>query len=193
MGKLTNLNPSKALTEEDMPSTMATDAETTGAINAHLAAADPHLQYPTQARGDARYFRKYAQSFKVANNSSQTLTTGTGNKILFPSISSNVGSQFANSRLTALETEVWQISTYITLEMTGRIVLYLAKNGVLFKKLADQLANNGFSAQTITPLPVAPLVAGDFLEIYALAFATNSKVYGDTNLDSSLWEGYRVG
>jgi hypothetical protein len=55
MGKLTNLNPSKALTEADMPPGMATDSETTNAMNAHLAAVDPHLQYATQARADERY------------------------------------------------------------------------------------------------------------------------------------------
>lgn len=55
MGKLTNLNPPKALTESDLPGTMSTDAEVTAALAAHLAAADPHLQYPTQSRGDARY------------------------------------------------------------------------------------------------------------------------------------------
>jgi hypothetical protein len=57
MGKLTNLNPSKALTEGDMPPGMATDTETAAAIAAHLAATDPHLQYATQLRGDARYLR----------------------------------------------------------------------------------------------------------------------------------------
>ena len=55
MGRLTNLNPPKALTEADIPATMATDAEVTNATNAHLAAVDPHLQYPTQARADERY------------------------------------------------------------------------------------------------------------------------------------------
>jgi hypothetical protein len=55
MGKLTNLNPSKVLTEADMPPGMATDAETTAAINAHTGAADPHTQYLLQSEGDARY------------------------------------------------------------------------------------------------------------------------------------------
>ena len=38
-----------------MPPGMATDVETTNVMNAHLAAADPHLQYLTQARADERY------------------------------------------------------------------------------------------------------------------------------------------
>src|SRR6476469_5716743 len=57
MGRLTNLNPSKALTEADMPSTMATDSEVISAINAHLAASDPHTQYLLESEGDARYRR----------------------------------------------------------------------------------------------------------------------------------------
>jgi len=43
------------ISESQMPQSMATDAEVTKAFTTHLAAADPHLQYPTQARGDARY------------------------------------------------------------------------------------------------------------------------------------------
>jgi hypothetical protein len=61
MGELINLNPSKPLTEADMPPGMATDAETSTAIAAHVNAADPHLQYATQARADERYgvIKKY--------------------------------------------------------------------------------------------------------------------------------------
>ena len=65
MGRLTNLNPSKALTEADMPSGMATDAEVTTALNAHTSAIDPHLQYATQARGDERYFRGRTQVYTL--------------------------------------------------------------------------------------------------------------------------------
>lgn len=39
----------------DLPSTLATDAEVTAALAGHVAAADPHQQYHTDARGDARY------------------------------------------------------------------------------------------------------------------------------------------
>jgi hypothetical protein len=76
MGKLTNLNPSRPLTEADMPPGMATDTEFTAADAAHLAATDPHLQYPTQARGDARYLR-YFDSFKERINPPINLVGGT--------------------------------------------------------------------------------------------------------------------
>jgi hypothetical protein len=49
MGKLTNLNLSKALTEADMPPGMATDTETAAAIAGHVGAADPHSQYEFRA------------------------------------------------------------------------------------------------------------------------------------------------
>jgi|GEM_PF-2249356 len=60
---LRNLNPVTPIADADIPATIARDAETAAAINAHLNAADPHLQYATQARGDARYTR-YFNSFE---------------------------------------------------------------------------------------------------------------------------------
>jgi len=55
MGKLTNLNPSKALTEADLPGTMATDAEVTAAVTAHVNALNPHPNYLTQSEANAIY------------------------------------------------------------------------------------------------------------------------------------------
>lgn len=65
MGKLTNLNPSKALTEADMPATAAMDAEVAAAINAHVNAADPHPVYLTSSEGDTRYVRAITTTFTV--------------------------------------------------------------------------------------------------------------------------------
>ena len=59
---LKNLNPSKLITATDLPPENAMDAEYIAADAAHVNATDPHLQYPTQARGDARYTR-YFNSF----------------------------------------------------------------------------------------------------------------------------------
>ena len=52
MGKLTNLNP---IADSDLPSTITRDSELTAAMNAHVAAADPHIQYLLTSEGDARY------------------------------------------------------------------------------------------------------------------------------------------
>ena len=57
MGKLTNLNPPAPIAETDLPASIARDAEYVAADKLHVDAIDPHLQYPTQARGDARYLR----------------------------------------------------------------------------------------------------------------------------------------
>lgn len=46
------------ITEQQMPQPIARDQEYQAADQAHLAATDPHLQYPTQARADERYLRK---------------------------------------------------------------------------------------------------------------------------------------
>jgi hypothetical protein len=87
MGRLTNLNPPKALTEADMPGTMATDTEVTAAINAHTSAADPHPQYLLQGEGDARYLRAVTTTFSIdlpsmaANSLEKRFYTLTGAKI----------------------------------------------------------------------------------------------------------------
>jgi hypothetical protein len=65
MAKLTNLNPPATLTDSDIPAAIARDAELTAAQAAHINATDPHLQYATQARGDARYFRGRTQSYTL--------------------------------------------------------------------------------------------------------------------------------
>ena len=57
MGKLTNLNPPLPIADADLPASIARDAEYIAADAAHVNATDPHLQYPTQARADARYLR----------------------------------------------------------------------------------------------------------------------------------------
>jgi len=55
MGRLTDLNPPKALTDADIPGGVARDAEVTAAITAHVNAVDPHPVYLTATEGDARY------------------------------------------------------------------------------------------------------------------------------------------
>ncbi|MEG4944631.1 hypothetical protein, partial [Microcoleus sp. F4-D5] len=55
-----------ALTDADIPSVIARDSEVTAAINAHLAAADPHAQYLLQSEGDARYRQSSTAFFATA-------------------------------------------------------------------------------------------------------------------------------
>lgn len=45
----------KPIIDADIPSEIARDTETTAAINAHVAATDPHPIYLTQTKGDGRY------------------------------------------------------------------------------------------------------------------------------------------
>lgn len=56
---ITNLN--ELIAPGEIDPAMASDGEVSAAIAAHLAATDPHLQYATQARGDARYFKGRTQ------------------------------------------------------------------------------------------------------------------------------------
>jgi hypothetical protein len=168
MGELINLNPSTPLADADIPGNIARDSETAAALTAHLAAPDPHLQYATQARGDARYVRKYDQRFKCAPSVSQPLPSSQLTKIIGTEIL-DIGNQFANGRLTALENETWEIKTYITFELpaTGRIILYVYKNGSPFERLADVTSNFFFGTRASCTVD---LVAGQFIEIWAIIY-----------------------
>ena len=75
MGKLTNLNPSAPIADSDIPAAIARDSEVTAAINAHVGATDPHLQYATQARADERYgaIKKYYYSGTTASSQGASL------------------------------------------------------------------------------------------------------------------------
>ena len=200
MGRLTNLNPAAPIADADLPASIARDAEFIAADTAHVNATDPHLQYPTQARGDARYVRKYSQYFRAAPSISQEIPQDIVTKINFDTITHNVGNQYSsvNNRLLALESEIWRITTNVnfTLPSASRVILFLAKNGgggTSLKRLQDISCPAGFFAVNITPADT-PLLAGEYLEVWAriLTIATG-KVYGDTNLNACWWEGSRVG
>jgi hypothetical protein len=51
------------VTEQSIPPEIARDSEFIAADAAHVKATDPHLQYATQSRGDARYRQKDTQIF----------------------------------------------------------------------------------------------------------------------------------
>lgn len=53
MGELIDLN--SQIPDSRIPAGVARDTETTAAINAHVATADPHPIYLTQTEGDSRY------------------------------------------------------------------------------------------------------------------------------------------
>ena len=189
---LRNLNPISAA---DLPDTVATDAEFKAADKAHIDAVDPHLQYATQERGDARYVRKHGQTFKAALSAPQDIPVNIITKINFDAIISNAGNQFSNSRLTALDaTENWSITTYILFEVASarRTILYLYKNGLLLKRLMDVTCPANYFGVNITPSNI-PLMAGDYLELYARFFVGAAKVYGDPSFEGCWWEGSRVG
>jgi len=124
MGKLTNLNPSKPLTEADIPGSIARDAEVTAAINAHNAATDPHLQYATQARGDARYFRGRTQVYTLDPPS---IGAGDLYKVFFSFVGAKVG-DFAlvtpiNVNLFTLA--MWPFVFSAVVETVDTVAIYL--------------------------------------------------------------------
>jgi hypothetical protein len=197
MGRLTNLNPPTPIADADLPASIARDAEFIAADLAHVNAVDPHLQYPTQARGDARYVRKFSQYFRAAPSVSQPLSQNTVTKVTFNTVTSNIGNQYSptNHRITAIENEIWRITTAIefNLPTSSRFRLWLAKNsGSNVIQLLD-LTAVGFSGMTITAADQT-LLAGEFLEVWArILNIPNGSIYGDSTLDICWWEGSRVG
>jgi hypothetical protein len=206
MGRLTNLNPPAPIADADLPASIARDAEFIAADTAHVNATDPHLQYATQARGDARYVRKYGQYFRaVPSVRSANLNQGVISKIVADTITSNIGNQFsiANNRLIAIENEVWRITSAIEFEVsqTTRITLHLCKNAAptpnllnyVHNKLLMDVTANAFVGFNITPADVA-LNPGDYLELWAIIHSIGTgKIYGDANLNTCWWEGSRIG
>lgn len=73
MGKLTNLNPPKAIADADIPPEIARDTETEEAVIGHVAAPDPHPIYLSEVEGDARYSKIKSKIFDGT-----TLTNRTG-------------------------------------------------------------------------------------------------------------------
>ena len=88
MGRLTNLNPPTPIADGALPESIARDAEFIDADAAHLAAIDPHLQYATQARGDARYFRGRTQTYTL---DPPAVAAGAEYRIFLPFIGAKFG------------------------------------------------------------------------------------------------------
>jgi len=186
----------KPLTESDIPPPITRDVEYIAADAAHVNEVDPHLQYPTQQRGDARYNRKYGQYFKAAPSVSQALGQGVVTKINFDTIISNIGNQYsvANHRIVALEAETWRITTAIefNLPTTSRIFLWVAKNGGSSLVQLLDLTTASFFNTAITPGDIT-LLSGEYLEVFArISNISNGSIFGDTSLRTCWWEGRRT-
>lgn len=95
MGELIDLNSTIPASRIDPA--IATDTEFAAADKAHVDAIDPHLQYATQARGDARYRQKDTQIFtptiKAVGTSSGIFNSATSpNRCGFEVQSADAGS-----------------------------------------------------------------------------------------------------
>lgn len=66
MGELINLNAKVPLTDADIPSLIARDAETAAVVAAHAAATDPHPIYLTPTEAD-RAYPKFSRAIITGN------------------------------------------------------------------------------------------------------------------------------
>jgi hypothetical protein len=124
MGELINLNPPTPIADSDIPGGIARDIEVTAAINAHLAATDPHTQYPTQAEADARYFRGRSQLHTL---NPPNLAAGELYKIFFNFVGANVGDAcwVTPINVNLFTFALWPFHIQGMVEQTDLIAIYI--------------------------------------------------------------------
>lgn len=154
---------------------------------------DPLVTRDTEM--DALYVRKYGQYFRAAPSVSQPLSQNVVTKVVFNTVTSNIGNQYSptNHRLTSLETEIWRITTAIefNLPASSRFYLWLSKNGGDLYQLLDVTTAGFFNTTTAADIT---LLSGEYLEVWArILNISNGSIYGDTTLRTCWWEGRRVG
>lgn len=136
-----------------------------------------------------------AYNFRAAASTRQSIPAGNFTKINFPSEVMDTNSQYnpTLSRLTAVTSEVWRISFYVTFELLSpaRLLLDLYKNGgnAGYRAL-DLPSNSGYPAQLIT-IPEISLVAGEYLELFCYIESAHD-IYADEALNTTYWYGKRI-
>jgi hypothetical protein len=135
-------------------------------------------------------------SFRAAASVSQVIPNATFTKVIFNSKVLDTNNQYDTtlSRLTAITTEIWRITLFVTFNLAAstRILLTIYKNGAETNgvRVLDNQANIGFFAQSIT-VPEISLVAGDYLEIFCYT-SPSQTIYGETSLITTYWFGKRI-
>jgi hypothetical protein len=124
MGELINLNPRTPIADADIPGGIARDAEVAAAMNAHLEQPHPHLQYPTQAAADARYFRGRSQ---IHTLDPPTIGSGELYKIFFTFVGANLGDICLVSPISVnlFSTALWPFRFFGMVEGTDIVAVYL--------------------------------------------------------------------
>lgn len=115
---------SNPITEQQIPPPIARDEEFQAADNAHLAATDPHLQYATQARGDARYFRGRSQIYTLDPPS---LPAGELHKVFVTFAGANLGDAcvVVPINVNMFTFALWPFTLAGVVESTNNIGVYL--------------------------------------------------------------------
>jgi hypothetical protein len=136
-----------------------------------------------------------SNTFKVAASTLQTVPNGTWTKIIFNSEIADSNNQVANGRLTALTTETWRFTVYVTFRVTAntRVLLSIFKNGAEVggtSRILDAVVNTGDFGipQNVFEFP---LVNNDYLEIYCYT-SPGCNIFGDSSLNTVFWSGKRV-
>jgi hypothetical protein len=124
MGKLTNLNPPAPIADTDLPPSVARDSELEALMAAHLNATDPHLQYPTQQRGDARYFRGRTETYTL---DPPAVPPGETYRIFLPFAGAKFGdfASVAPIMINLITSNLWAFSWVAVVISENNIGIYL--------------------------------------------------------------------
>jgi len=144
-----------------------------------------------------RIIQSINYTFKGAASVLQAIPNAVFTKVTLNSEINDTNNQYnpTLSRLTAVTSEVWQLSLYITLRLTAstRILLSVFKNGTEvggISRILDTVANTGDFGINLY-IPEFSLVVNDYLEVYC--YATPSiNVFGDSSLNTVFWSGKRI-
>jgi hypothetical protein len=93
-----------------MPPTMATDAETTAAINAHLSASHPHTQYLRQSEGDARVAVGINAHLAAADPHAQYLLQSEGDARYLRALTTTFSIDLPNMAANSLEKRFYTLA-----------------------------------------------------------------------------------
>lgn len=137
-------------------------------------------------------------TFRAGKTATQSLTRDIWNKITFETETNDFNNQYnpSTSRLTAVQSEIWNInpSVTVTLTVASRLLLSVWKNGteIAGSRYLDIAASSG-DFQLSSNVELA-LIAGDYLEVYVLIIATTGSpsVRGEPQMLATSWGGKRV-
>lgn len=142
---------------------------TTGTV---LTSVSPASDLPSSIKGPA---------FSAYPNATLSISTNTSTKILFQTEEFDTNNNFASSTFTPTVAGYYQLSTLVgtTTVITSEAIIWIAKNGSVYKYLADPYASS------IGMLGGSCLVYAngttDYFEVYMVQYSGSTRTISSSN------------